>query len=95
MSRSLALLATALVVGLCGCGSEPEPQEPVTVAPSLLDAGVRVVDLSGAFRLRDGATRAQWYPATGELPPSLAYGLTEFELDAIRGCRLLSNPAIR
>ena len=25
---------------------------------------VRVVDLSGAFRLRDAAARAQWYPAT-------------------------------
>jgi N-acetyl-gamma-glutamyl-phosphate reductase len=62
------------------------------IAPTLLEAGRRVVDLSGAFRLRDAALRAQWYPATGELPSGVAYGLTEFELDAIRAARLLSNP---
>jgi N-acetyl-gamma-glutamyl-phosphate reductase len=62
------------------------------VAPQLLAAGARVVDLSGAFRLRDDSARAQWYPATGDLPTGVAYGLTEFELDAIGECRLLSNP---
>src|SRR5437762_11678505 len=31
-------------------------------APRLVDAGVRVIDLSGAFRLGDGAARAGWYP---------------------------------
>ena len=34
------------------------------LAPALLDAGVRVIDLSGAFRLRDAALRARWYPET-------------------------------
>jgi N-acetyl-gamma-glutamyl-phosphate reductase len=62
------------------------------IAPQLLADGVRVVDLSGAFRLRDDAARARWYPATGALPDGVAYGLTEFELDAIRSARLLSNP---
>ena len=62
------------------------------LAPRLLERGVRVVDLSGAFRLRDDAARAQWYPATGTLPKGVAYGLTEFELDTIRTARLLSNP---
>jgi N-acetyl-gamma-glutamyl-phosphate reductase len=62
------------------------------IAPRLLAAGARVVDLSGAFRLRDAAARAKWYPATGELPDRVAYGLTEFEQAAIRGARLLSNP---
>ena len=38
------------------------------LAPVLLDAGVRVIDLSGAFRLRDEAARARWYPATKSLP---------------------------
>ena len=32
------------------------------LAPALVDAGVRVVDLSGAFRLRDDSLRARWYP---------------------------------
>jgi len=61
-------------------------------APLLLANGLRVVDLSGAFRLRDSAARARWYPATGELPDGVAYGLTEFERDRIRQARLVSNP---
>ena len=44
------------------------------VAPALLDAGLRVVDLSGAFRLRDDAARARWYPATPAMPEGVAYG---------------------
>jgi N-acetyl-gamma-glutamyl-phosphate reductase len=51
-----------------------------------------VIDLSGAFRLRDDAKRAKFYPATASLPSGVAYGLTEFELDAIKSARLLSNP---
>src|SRR5687767_2318682 len=35
------------------------------IAPCLLARGVRVFDLSGAFRLRDAAARAQWYPKSG------------------------------
>ncbi len=62
------------------------------IAPSLLSSGLRVIDLSGAFRLRDRASRAKWYPATAALPDGVAYGLTEFELDAIKGATLLSNP---
>ena len=62
------------------------------LAPVLLSAGLRVIDLSGAFRLRDDAGRSQWYPATRALPNDVAYGLTEFEFDAIRTARLLSNP---
>lgn len=62
------------------------------LAPMLLDAGMRVIDLSGAFRLRDETSRARWYPATKTLPTGVAYGLTEFEFEAIRTARLLSNP---
>jgi N-acetyl-gamma-glutamyl-phosphate reductase len=62
------------------------------VAPALLAAGVRVIDLSGAFRLRDDDVRARWYPGTGALPGEVAYGLTEFEQASIRVARLVSNP---
>lgn len=62
------------------------------LAPVLLGSGLRVIDLSGAFRLRDEASRARWYPATKALPSGIAYGLTEFEFDTIRTARLLSNP---
>jgi Semialdehyde dehydrogenase, NAD binding domain len=54
------------------------------LAPQLLAAGARVVDLSGAFRLREQETRSKWYPATGAMPDGVAYGLTEFELSAIK-----------
>jgi N-acetyl-gamma-glutamyl-phosphate reductase len=62
------------------------------VAPRLLDAGMRVIDLSGAFRLRADDARARWYPATTALPHAVAYGLTEFEEAAIAGARLVANP---
>jgi N-acetyl-gamma-glutamyl-phosphate reductase len=62
------------------------------LAPQLLSRGMRLIDLSGAFRLRDDATRARFYPATASLPAGVAYGLTEFEREAIASARLLSNP---
>lgn len=61
-------------------------------APALLDAGARVIDLSGAFRLRDDAARAKWYPATKALPDGVVYGLTEFTAAAIPSARLVSCP---
>jgi N-acetyl-gamma-glutamyl-phosphate reductase len=62
------------------------------IAPSLVDAGVRVIDLSGAFRLRDAAQRARWYPETRRIPAGVAYGLTERARDAVARARLVANP---
>ncbi|HUE90263.1 MAG TPA: N-acetyl-gamma-glutamyl-phosphate reductase [Vicinamibacterales bacterium] len=62
------------------------------VAPALVEAGMRVVDLSGAFRLRDATARGRWYPATPAMPDGVAYGLTEFGREAIARARLVSNP---
>ena len=62
------------------------------LAPALVDRGVRVIDLSGAFRLKDSADRARWYPETRHVPPSTVYGLTEIERAAIADARLLANP---
>jgi len=62
------------------------------VAPALVDAGVRVIDLSGAFRLRDAASRGRWYPETHRLPDGVAYGLTERERGAVVRARLVANP---
>jgi N-acetyl-gamma-glutamyl-phosphate reductase len=63
-----------------------------SLAPTLVDAGVRVIDMSGAFRLRDLAARGRWYPDTQRVPGDVAYGLTERERDAIRLARLVANP---
>jgi N-acetyl-gamma-glutamyl-phosphate reductase len=62
------------------------------LAPTLLARGVRVVDLSGAFRIRDEASRQRWYPATAALPDGTVYGLTEGHQTEIREARLVSNP---
>ena len=62
------------------------------VAPTLLERGVRVIDLSGAFRIRDDASRARWYPGTTVLPAGVVYGLPERHADAIRQARLVSCP---
>ena len=64
-----------------------------TVVPALVERGVQVIDLSGAFRLRDGAGRAQWYPKSPDaLPDGTAYGLAEFNAATLRGARLVSCP---
>src|SRR5438128_428754 len=62
------------------------------LAPGLVDAGVRVIDLSGAFRLRDAQTRARWYPEAHRLPDRVAYGLTELERPAVAHAMLVANP---
>jgi N-acetyl-gamma-glutamyl-phosphate reductase len=62
------------------------------LAPRLVETGVRVIDLSGAFRLRDATSRARWYPETRRLPEHLAYGLTEHQRNAVRSARLVANP---
>jgi N-acetyl-gamma-glutamyl-phosphate reductase len=69
----------------------PEAASADTALP-LLDAGLRIVDLSGAFRIRDAAARSKWYPATGAMPDGVAYGLSEFERAAIRNAKLVANP---
>lgn len=63
------------------------------LAPALVTAGARVVDLSGAFRL-DPDVFATWYgmPHTApDLSPA-TYGLPELHRDAIAGADLVANP---
>ena len=65
------------------------------LAPKLLAAGARVVDLSGAFRLRTLENYARWYKEPHNQPELLAsavYGLPEFYRDRIPAAQLLSNP---
>ena len=62
------------------------------VAPKLLARGARVIDLSGAFRIRDAADRQRWYPATTSLPDGTVYGLPERDAASIKDARLVSCP---
>ena len=62
------------------------------LGPALVDAGVRVIDLSGAFRLKHAAERARWYPETRRVPAGTVYGLTEIEHAAVADAKLVANP---
>ena len=60
------------------------------VAPALLERGRRVFDLSGAFRLRDNASRSRWYHAVTSLPDGTAYGMTERTAAALKTAKLIA-----
>jgi N-acetyl-gamma-glutamyl-phosphate reductase len=65
------------------------------MAGALLDAGVRVIDLSADFRLRNAAEWQRWYGIEHAAPQWLAeavYGLPEVNRDAVRKARLIANP---
>ncbi len=65
------------------------------LAPKLLARGVRVVDLSGAFRLEDPAAYPAWYGFAHPAPALLAearYGLPELARAKLAGARLVTNP---
>lgn len=61
----------------------------------LVDGGVRVVDLSADFRLRNLPTYERWYDTTHPAPGLLegaAYGMPEFFAGAIREAAVVANP---
>jgi N-acetyl-gamma-glutamyl-phosphate reductase len=62
------------------------------IGMTLVGRGVRVIDLSGAFRLRDDTNRRQWYPETTALPAGTVYALPERCRTALRDARLVSCP---
>jgi N-acetyl-gamma-glutamyl-phosphate reductase len=65
------------------------------VAVQALEAGIRVVDLSADFRLKDAGTYAAWYNHTHPAPQFLdeaVYGLTEWARESLGGTRLVANP---
>ena len=71
------------------------PEVSMELAPVMLAAGARVVDLSGAFRLRTPENYATWYKETHTQPALLAeavYGLPEFCRHLVPAARLVSNP---
>ncbi|MEX2459828.1 MAG: N-acetyl-gamma-glutamyl-phosphate reductase [Paenibacillaceae bacterium] len=65
------------------------------LVPQFLEAGLKVIDLSGDFRLKSGETYEQWYkhkPAPDALLAKAVYGLAEVFADEIRAVDLISNP---
>jgi N-acetyl-gamma-glutamyl-phosphate reductase len=78
----------------CAFGCLPHGSS-MTALPALLDRGIRVIDLSADYRLRDPNVYAQWY---GESHADIAhlaqavYGLPEIYSDEIPTAQLIANP---
>ena len=67
----------------------------MSTIPPLLDRGVRVIDLSADYRLRDPNVYAQWYGESHQDLAHLAeavYGLPEIYGDEIAAAQLVANP---
>jgi N-acetyl-gamma-glutamyl-phosphate reductase len=64
------------------------------VVAQLRERGVKVVDLSADFRLRDVATYEEWYKPhpEPELIEQAVYGLPELYRDQLAGASLVANP---
>ena len=63
--------------------------------PTLFKAGMKIIDLSADFRLRDAAVWADWYGqrhACPELLGEAVYGLPEVNRERIKTAQLLANP---
>jgi N-acetyl-gamma-glutamyl-phosphate reductase len=66
-----------------------------TLVAPLVDAGVRIVDLSGDFRLRDRAVYEKYYEtvhAAPDLIGTFVYGLPELNRSAIQSARYVASP---
>ncbi|NIA08752.1 MAG: N-acetyl-gamma-glutamyl-phosphate reductase [Nitrospiraceae bacterium] len=83
VDRSIDFLFTAVPHGVA-----------MSVVPKFLDAGLRVIDLSADFRLRDLKTYEAWYQA--HTAPGLinkaVYGLPEVYAKDISSAQLVANP---
>lgn len=69
--------------------------DAMAVVPGLLERGLKVVDLSADFRLRDAAVYSRAYGHPHAAPGLLAeavYGLTEHTRSQVREARLVANP---
>jgi N-acetyl-gamma-glutamyl-phosphate reductase len=65
------------------------------LVPEILAAGIRVIDLSADFRIRDIAIWEKWYAqdhAAPDLVADAVYGLPEFNRDAVANAKLVACP---
>jgi N-acetyl-gamma-glutamyl-phosphate reductase len=66
------------------------------LAPELVEEGVKVIDISGDFRLSSPDVYTKWYKTAHHAAPHLlkdaVYGLPELYADHIKDARLIANP---
>ncbi len=78
----------------CAFGCLPHGASMGTL-PSLLERGIRIIDLSADYRLRDPNLYAQWYGESHHDLANLAravYGLPEVYGEEIASAQLVANP---
>jgi N-acetyl-gamma-glutamyl-phosphate reductase len=87
-----ALIASGAEVAFLATPNETSAE----VVPHLVDAGIKVIDLSGAFRLGEPSLYPSWYGFAHSRPELLGeavYGLTEWcNDDELAGARIVANP---
>ena len=72
-----------------------EHEFSLQVVPELLSNGRRVIDMSGAFRLKDAGLYPEWYGfehSASHLLEGAVYGLPEFFGHSIQNASLVANP---
>jgi N-acetyl-gamma-glutamyl-phosphate reductase len=68
------------------------------LVPLALERGIRIIDLSGAWRLNSAANRAVYQfadegsPVATAIQSEAVYGMPELHRDAIRNAQLVANP---
>ena len=69
-------------------------QTAMNVVPFLLEKGLKVIDLSADFRLRDQRVYEEWYQehSAAQYLGEAVYGLPEIYRDVIASARLIANP---
>ncbi len=90
------LSVDAIAGSLAGTAFLATPHEvSAELAPRLVDAGLRVIDLSGAFRFTSAETYSAWYklptPHASRLGEAV-YGLPELYAEQIKAAKLIANP---
>ncbi len=66
----------------------------MAVAPTFVRAGMKVIDLSADFRLKDRSVYETWYGkhTASDLLGGAVYGLPELYRDGVKGATLVANP---
>lgn len=67
----------------------------VKITKSLLDVGLKVIDLSGDLRLKKKTELEKWYEIYGAdeaLLEKAVYGLTEWAREDVKGASVIANP---
>ena len=91
-----ALSVQSIIESGAGTAFLATPHEvSAEIAPQLLDTGIRVIDLSGAFRFHEAETFQRWYKLPtphAEWLGQAVYGLPEFYGAQIAQAQIVANP---